>query len=193
MRSLDYERSQLLSQLPEIDVSSYDGRFGLYVAPRHVGTLLSLCSEADHLETGGILIGKYNKTHELAVVTRVCGPPGDSQRGRSQFWRGLRGLQRLLNHLWRRQEYYLGEWHYHPGGSARPSKVDIEQMKRISESTQYHTPEPILVLIGGTPPLDWEAVAYVFPRGQKLVQLGRLSLELQGSQRPRRWFPEGDA
>ena len=181
MRSLDYERSQLLSQLPEIDVSSDDGRFGLYVAPRHVGTLLSLCSEANHLETGGILIGRYNKTHDVAVVTRVCGPAEDSRRGRQQFWRGFRGIQRLLNCLWRKQEYYLGEWHYHPGGPARPSAVDIAQMKCIAESTAYHCPEPILIIVGGMPPLNWEAVAYVFPRGQELVWLGQLTLKPQGS------------
>ena len=172
MRSLDYERSQLLSQLSAIDVSSDDGRFGLCIAPRHLGILLSLCSKAGRLETGGILIGRYNKTHDVAIVTWVCGPPEDSRRGRRQFWRGFRGVQRLLTRLWRKQEYYLGEWHYHPGGPARLSALDIEQMKCIAESTEYHCPEPILILVGDTPPLDWEVVAYVFPRGQKLARLG---------------------
>ena len=74
--------------------------------------LLAMCRESVNLETGGILVGKYNQVHDTAILTRVWGPPKDSVRKRTSFWRGTQGLQRQLDFLWRTREYYLGEWHY---------------------------------------------------------------------------------
>ncbi len=34
-------------------------------------------------------------------------------------------------------------------------------MITIAESLQYNTPEPVLIVVGGS---DWNIVAYVFPR-----------------------------
>ena len=118
-------------------------------------------------------MGRYNEELDMATVTRVCGPPPDSRRGRSTFVRGTGGLQQLIEGLWRVNQYYLGEWHFHPGGTARPSSVDVRQMKRISESDEYNCPEPILIVVGGMPPDEWEMVAYVFPRNCESIRLGQ--------------------
>ena len=133
-----------------------------------------MCSAAGRMETGGVLMGRYNGELNMATVTRVCGPPSDSHSGRNTFVRGIRGLQQLIEKLWRVNEYYLGEWHFHPGGTARPSIVDARQMRRISQSDEYNCPEPILIVVGGMPPAEWEAVAYVFPRNRESIRLGKL-------------------
>ena len=132
-----------------------------------------MCRESGALETGGLLVGRYNETHDTAVVTRVWGPPGDSVRRRTSFWRGIHGLQRQLNSLWRTGEYYLGEWHHHPGGAGQPSTRDTGQMVAIANSLQYNTPEPILIVVGG---LEWELVAHVFPRHGPPIRLTALEL-----------------
>ena len=80
-------------------------------------------------------------------------------------------MQELLDRAWGDREYYLGEWHYHPGSSPKPSSKDIGQMKRISESEGYNAPEPILVVIGDITHENSSVVAHVFPRGQELVRL----------------------
>lgn len=136
-----------------------------------------MCSAAGRNETGGVLMGRYNGELNVATVTRVVGPPPDSRRGRSTFVRGTRGLQQLIERLWRVDEYYLGEWHFHPGGTARPSSVDIRQMKRISESGAYNCPEPILIVVGGMPLAELEVVAHVFPRNRESIRLGQLFYE----------------
>ena len=82
-----------------------------------------MCSESGRVETGGVLIGRYNRERNMATVTRVCGPPPDSRKGRNTFVRGTQGLQHLINRLWHVNEYYLGEWHYHPEGTAHPSPL----------------------------------------------------------------------
>ena len=172
--SMGYEGSKSLSISHDIIASSDDGRYGVRIAHRRLKELLFMCSEAGHVETGGVLIGRYNRAHNMATVTRACGPPADSRKGWDTFVRGTKGLQQLIDRLWRVNEYYLGEWHFHPGGTARPSSVDARQMKRISESDEYGCPEPVLILIGGKPPADWDTTAYVFPRGRKYERLGQL-------------------
>ncbi len=157
------------AQSYDLTTCSSDGRFCVRLGLHQLKTLLAKCCESGSVETGGLLIGKYNETHDTAIVTQVWGPPEDSVRKRTSFRRGTRGVQLQLNFLWRTtQEYYLGEWHYHPGGPAKPSKSDISQMVRIAKSLQYNTPEPLLIIVGGS---DWELSTHVFPRYRQSIRL----------------------
>ena len=149
-------------------MQSSDGRFRVRVGSRQLEGLLAMGRASGTMETGGLLVGRYNETHDTALVTRVWGPPKDSVKRRTSFWRGIYGLQRRLDSLWRTQEYYLGEWHYHPGGTCKPSNTDITQMVRIAKSPQYNTPEPILIIVGGS---AWDVAAHVFPRFRSPLRL----------------------
>ena len=153
---------------PDLTMRSSDGRFRVRIGYRQLEALLVMCRESETLETGGLLVGRYNEAHDTAIVTRVWGPPKDSVRNRTSFWRGTKDLQRQLDSLWRTREYYLGEWHYHPGGAGQPSKGDMGQMVRIAKAPQYNTPEPILIVVGE---LEWEILAYVFPRHGTSIEL----------------------
>ena len=155
-------------QFPDLIMSSSDGRYRVHIGHSHVEVLLATCRKSGALETGGLLVGRYNDAHDTATVTRLWGPPRDSVRRRTSFYRGTHGLQRQLNSLWRTREYYLGEWHYHPSGGAQPSERDSRQMITIAESPQYNTPEPVLIVVGGS---DWKVVAYVFPRHGSSIRL----------------------
>lgn len=117
-------------------------------------------------ETGGILIGKYSPDLRTAFVTRVQGPPPDSRAGSTWFVRGVRGLQRVLSRYWARGEYYLGEWHYHPG-APNPSPEDLQQMMAIAGSVAYCCPEPLLCIVGSRGELRW----FVAPRGGAGIEL----------------------
>ena len=141
-------------------MESADGRFRIHIGNHEMETLLTMCHESDTLETGGLLVGRYNSAHDTAIVTRIWGPPKDSVRKRTSFWRGTKGLQKKLNSAWKTREYYLGEWHYHPRGAGRPSNEDIRQMARIASSPEYNTPEPALIVVCGQ---DGKVVAHVIP------------------------------
>lgn len=167
-----FAKRQLGHKMVDMEFGSQDGRYGLLIAANHVRSLIRLCRWASPLETGGILLGHYSISHERAIVTNITKAPTDSRSGRDWFIRGVRGLQRKIDRLWRRnQGYYLGEWHFHPFGSPLPSPTDAGQMFEIAESEQYHCPEPVLLIIGGDPADEWSAKAFVFLRSQDFIEL----------------------
>lgn len=115
---------------------------------QHIDSMVSYIRTAGINETGGILLGRYLDT-TTATITHVVGPTSDSKSGRYWFVRGVQGLATLLSKAWKKDEYYLGEWHYHPNGTITPSSQDLTQMKKIAKSKEYKCPEPIMVIIAG--------------------------------------------
>lgn len=163
--------------MTELEFRSTDKRFGFKVHGMVLREVLRLCERSAPNETGGILLGHYSTAHDFAVVTAITAAPTDSRSGRTWFIRGVRGLQRTVDRLWSRQrDYYLGEWHFHPGGAPISSSTDIQQMREIAESEQYHCPEPVLLIIGGDPKGSWQSRAYVFPRNRSHLELHAESL-----------------
>jgi integrative and conjugative element protein (TIGR02256 family) len=127
--------------------------------------ILRFCRRAGNRETGGILIGRYNESLDLAIVHQVSGPPRDSVSGRTWFHRGVEDLQKILLDRWRgARDYYLGEWHFHPGSPPVPSPDDEEQMKELASTAESLCPEPILLILGGNPRGEWSLSAHVYPR-----------------------------
>ena len=165
--SQESEMSRKIRPPDSAEFRSPDGRFGLVIGIAHLTEIRESCAKAHPLETGGVLIGRYNEAYDTAIVVRATGAPLDSESGPTTFLRGTRGLNGLLMRFWTKDEYYLGEWHYHPSGSARPSTVDIGQMQAIADDDGANCPEPVLLVAG-----EQDAVAvYVFPRGKPPVQL----------------------
>lgn len=124
-------------------------------------------------ETGGLLIGHYTTSLDCAIVTKISGPPDDSEAGRTWFKRGTKGLTAMLSKYWKKGDYYLGEWHVHPGGSPIPSDIDRSQMNRIIQTKNFECEEPVLILVGGTP-TDYKLRILVYRaganRGIELIQ-----------------------
>jgi integrative and conjugative element protein (TIGR02256 family) len=146
-------------------------RYTVSLSESTIKSMLSWCKKASGMETGGIILGRYSDDLKRAEISRVLGPASDSSSGRTWFIRGIRGLNRLLRMLWTlRKDYYLGEWHYHPNASPRPSLIDIAQLKVIARSESYNCPEPILIIIGGDPQGEWAVSINVFLRsGEPII------------------------
>lgn len=136
---------------------SQDKKFGAILTANALAELVRYAAAAGQLETGGILMGRYNDQHNCAIIDYVTGPPSDSEHGHSTFVRGVKGLGAIVSRLWTKERrYYLGEWHFHPGASPIPSHTDLTSMVAIARDAKYSCPEPILLIIGGTPPKSWE-------------------------------------
>lgn len=114
------------------------------------------CTKSKNYETGGILIGKYSSNGKIAIISDYIKAPKDSKREMYTFYRGILGLETVIDKFWRSKKYYLGEWHYHPNSSPEPSFIDIKQMKEISKNKDVHCPEPILLIIGGNNNMGWQ-------------------------------------
>lgn len=147
-----------------------DRSIAVEIEPRALRTMLDICSRADGLETGGVLIGRYTVFGDRVIVSRVTGPPRDSQRYRFNFVRGTAGLTTRFERAWRQGLYYVGEWHLHPEGSPHPSDTDSEQVLAFSRQRDYRCQHPVLVVIGGHPPTQW-LIASAVVLGGGLVEL----------------------
>jgi hypothetical protein len=150
---------------------SADRRYGLRLPEAELARMLVLSRKAKRQETGGILVGSYSERLDCAIVRTASRAPRDSRSGGSWFHRGVRGLQRWLNGLWKSKTYYLGEWHFHPFAAPTPSETDVAEMGQMAENPSYHCPEPVLVILGGDPGGDWQLRAFVFLGGRQLVEL----------------------
>jgi integrative and conjugative element protein (TIGR02256 family) len=131
------------------------------IGPQTLTEVLSRCRGFAPAETGGILVGYYNDALSCAVVTDASERPLDSKSGRNWLVRGTAGLQGWLDRLWcnNKRRYYLGEWHFHPGGVPEPSPTDTKQMGTIARSPSYKCPEPVL-LLGGSSWLWWQGTYF---------------------------------
>ena len=161
----------------ELEFIDANNRYGLRLSDEHILEIQELCKNHAENETGGILIGYYTEELDCAVVTSVVGNISDSLEGNNWFIRGIRGLQKLINFVWRRhRHYYLGEWHFHPGNIPMPSGIDFQEMENITRTDSYKCPEPILLIIGGYPTVNWQYKAYVFLLNETPIELN-LSLK----------------
>lgn len=147
-----------------IEFRSESDALSVRIESAKLADILESCRISAPEETGGILVGFYTNTLDCGVVTDISERPPDSSSGRDWFMRGTVGLQGWLDRLWRRRKrrYYLGEWHFHPGGTAEPSSMDTEQMTKISRSVSYKCPEPMLLLVGGSGDDCSDVRVYVF-------------------------------
>lgn len=151
-----------------------DRAYGCRISASVIRAVDRICRDAGDIETGGILVGRYDEEGTVAHVVEATPPPRDSQRGRTWFARGVLGLRELLARRWAARErvHYIGEWHFHPSDVVVPSAVDLSQMRRIAVADEYRCPEPILVIVGrragrGTRPMR----VFVCPHGESSKEL----------------------
>lgn len=148
-------------------------RYGLRISAQVLQKTLTFCKNNCEFETGGIMVGYYNRRHDCAIVTDCSGPPRDSTCRRTYFRRGIEGLQRWINRLWylKERRYYLGEWHFHQFAKPNPSSTDICQIISNAENRSYKSPEVIMFIIGGDPKTKWSCRSFVYSRQVGLIEL----------------------
>jgi hypothetical protein len=92
--------------ISKLSFKSLDSKFGLAVPDHQVSAICGFCLEANDIETGGILVGEYNDTHNLALVSEALPAPPDSRAGPTWFERGTQGLK---GHLRKRGKNFISE------------------------------------------------------------------------------------
>lgn len=117
------------------------------IAEEVIDQMAAISDDPDS-ETGGVLIGHYDQNGAVAHVEMASRPPGDSSAGLNWFERGKNGLGELLREQWNlpQRRYYVGEWHFHPIGRAKPSPQDRQQMAAIAQDPSYHCERPLLII-----------------------------------------------
>ncbi len=123
-RAADYSEMDLGGWMVAVSGDVLDG----IVADRRV---------ADGLETGGILVGTWDRVRRRVYVVGRYAPPPDSVAGPLSFVRGAEGIYQTLEAVERLTAgnlNYIGEWHTHPvGHGSQPSMDDRTLLRWISD------------------------------------------------------------
>jgi hypothetical protein len=103
-----------------------------------------------NLETGGILIGSWDKVRKRAYVVGHYDPPPDSISASTGFVRGSVGVYRTIEAVEASTATnltYVGEWHTHPPlYSGRPSVDDGVLLRWIDDVLLYAGVPPIMLI-----------------------------------------------
>lgn len=103
-------------------------------------------------ETGGPLFG-YERDEDVVILRAL--PPGPRARHRrTRLIPDPRDVRAQIDAVFEETAgaySYLGDWHSHPRGSARPSEVDVGTAAKIAANQAVELPRP-LVLIQPTRP-----------------------------------------
>lgn len=156
--------------------NNFDYNISIRISKKALEDLYRFCNEGYPDETGGILIGSY-LDNSIAEVSYITGPTTDSKRKRCNFTRGTKGINKLLDGLWEKGMYYLGEWHFHPDGTSTPSNIDIETMISIARNNKYKCPEPILIIVSGRLNIEYKEMVYLYTQGNMKLRFEKESLK----------------
>lgn len=100
-------------------------------------------------ETGGILIGSLRGPH-VEIATFTDAGPADSSLP-FQFIRQDPRHQTAATRAWKESDArktFLGEWHTHPSGDAKPSSIDTTSWRKLAE--KQRTQMVFIVIAPGT-------------------------------------------
>ncbi len=121
---------------------------------------------AEH-ETGGLLFGEFDETLGIAWITNVGGPPRDSTFSTESFVCGTHGTSELCQNYDDRTRgivRYIGTWHSHPVGTARPSPTDHMDIHDIFAAAPDDNAHQLMVIVGHAAAAQPQLGAYVFNR-----------------------------
>ena len=115
-------------------------------------TMFSGRTGAGDRETGGILVGSWDRQRDAFYIVAALDPPPDSVSSRTGFVRGNDGVYATLDEIERRTAAnltYVGEWHSHPPdfGTA-PSGDDRILLEWIGEVLAFSDVPACMAIVG---------------------------------------------
>lgn len=114
-------------------------------------------------ESGGVLLGFVDAGNDNAVcIRRQLGPGPNAVHERHRFepdsaWQA-RGIAAAYRDSGRTLSY-LGDWHSHPKGGSRPSRLDRTTARAISAHNAARISRPLMLILCGKPD-EWEIHAH---------------------------------
>lgn len=138
-------------------------------------------------ETGGVLMGWHSTVRAEYVVTELVGPGPNATHRLTSFTPDAAWQERRIAELYARRGRrlsYLGDWHTHPCGPARPSRTDIRTLRRIARTAAARIASPLMVVFSGDE-VDWSPQAWRLSHG-----LWRGMLSTVEEMPLRTWTPE---
>jgi integrative and conjugative element protein (TIGR02256 family) len=106
-------------------------------------------ASADGRETGGILLG-FDASDLGELLVLEAGDAGPKAERRPDFFRrDLEHARRLADEAYRRTTArWVGEWHTHPRGRLKPSRVDLRTYRGFLADDELHFPLFLSLIVG---------------------------------------------
>lgn len=117
-------------------------------------------------ETGGVLLGYRDPDDDRIQVMFAVGPGPLAMHEPVRFQPDSKWQEEEIARLYHqsgRIATYLGDWHSHPHGSTRTSKLDRSTARRIARHRPARAPRPLMLILAGTPG-GWTPAAHSLRR-----------------------------
>jgi hypothetical protein len=128
------------------------GDWAVFVSETVIDQIAAARDRAGRQETGGILVGSWDRQRRRGYVVGHYDAPPDSVQTATGFVRGMVGVYQTLEEVQDATAFnldYVGEWHTHPlGHDSRPS-TDDDRLLRWIGSVLAFSDVPALMAICG--------------------------------------------
>lgn len=104
------------------------------------------------IETGGMLLGQIDEGAGVVFIDVATPPTPDSRLSSAYFEHGVEGAQALVDHhrlATKGTSGFVGMWHTHPYGCARPSPIDDESMANLVTPVTGGASRCLIMIFGG--------------------------------------------
>jgi integrative and conjugative element protein (TIGR02256 family) len=104
------------------------------------------------IETGGMLLGQIDEGAGVVFVDVATPPTPDSRLSSAYFEHGVEGAQALVEHHrsgTNGTTGFVGMWHTHPHGPARPSPTDEASMANLVTPVMGGASRCLIMIFGG--------------------------------------------
>lgn len=105
-----------------------------------------------NIETGGLLLGQIDDACRCIWIDDVSGPPPDSLLSAVHFDHGVEGVNEIVAYHRSRSgrlTTFVGMWHSHPYGEAKPSETDEYGMRSLVSPLANSPSRALILIIGG--------------------------------------------
>jgi integrative and conjugative element protein (TIGR02256 family) len=140
--------SSFVQPHPNCYLCKFETPNDIIISDKCIDFMIKEIRKADRVETGGILMG-FRNTDGYIIIIKATGPGPNAESRTNWFQRDIKYCQEELkksyNELGQRGDY-VGEWHYHPSSTNKPSNRDLCSLTDISNQHNYLTNKPIMLI-----------------------------------------------
>ena len=133
-------------------------------------------------ETGGILLGYWAVPDREVVITTKIGPGPKALHEPRRFVPDADYQEAELARRYaldRARFTYLGDWHSHPLGTRRLSRLDRRTLRQIASYADARAPNPLMaILTPGAESMTWEIAVWHFRSRQARIGTRRAEISL---------------
>lgn len=140
-------------------------------------------------ETGGLLLGYWATPFSELVITDAVGPGPRAVHQLTGFHPDTAYQAAEIARRYEasgRLHTYIGDWHTHPNGSHRLSRLDRQTLRRIADYGPARAPIPIMAILAGGAPwrlavwrlTPWQLGRWIFGQRPALLRPRSYSVPL---------------